>query len=365
MSSAPTSRTRRRTPIPSAPPLDGHRSRARSRTPQVHRRRSAAQMVPARRAHLPYALRRGLVDGHSVGRLSVGRPAEARRTDRRAPSTSRSRRCSTPSRCRAQRAVVLDWPYVEGLRLDEAMHPLAILAVGLYGKMLPNQNGAPLRLVVPWKYGFKGIKSIVKIRLTETAAADHLERLRPARVRLLRQRQSRGRSSALEPGDRAAHRRASAAARRCRSTATASRWRACTPAWTSAVFLSDGVRADERDVRRRRSRCRCEPAGAQHRSVVEARRSSSARWCRCWRWPCAACAATSAPIRSRKRSTSSACSRLIFLVAALACTPLKMVCGWTWPLRVRRMLGLLAFFYAALHVATYTGLDQDFDWTAI
>jgi sulfoxide reductase catalytic subunit YedY len=67
-----------------------------------------------------------------------------------------------------QRRNVLDWPYVEGLRLDEALHPLAILAVGLYGKVLPNQNGAPLRLVVPWKYGFKGIKSIVKIRLTDT-----------------------------------------------------------------------------------------------------------------------------------------------------------------------------------------------------
>jgi sulfoxide reductase catalytic subunit YedY len=66
-----------------------------------------------------------------------------------------------------QRSGILDWPYVEGLRLDEAMHPLAILAVGLYGKLLPNQNGAPLRLVVPWKYGFKGIKSIVRIRLTE------------------------------------------------------------------------------------------------------------------------------------------------------------------------------------------------------
>ena len=59
------------------------------------------------------------------------------------------------------------WPYVEGLRLDEAMHPLTILAVGLYGEVLPNQNGAPLRLVVPWKYGFKGIKSIVKIRFVE------------------------------------------------------------------------------------------------------------------------------------------------------------------------------------------------------
>jgi sulfoxide reductase catalytic subunit YedY len=66
-----------------------------------------------------------------------------------------------------QNSAVLDWPYVEGLRLDEAMNPLALMAVGLYGKTLPNQNGAPLRLVTPWKYGFKGIKSIVKIELTK------------------------------------------------------------------------------------------------------------------------------------------------------------------------------------------------------
>jgi sulfoxide reductase catalytic subunit YedY len=61
----------------------------------------------------------------------------------------------------------IDFPYVEGLRLDEALHPLTILATGLYGRLLPNQNGAPLRLVVPWKYGFKSIKSIVKINLTD------------------------------------------------------------------------------------------------------------------------------------------------------------------------------------------------------
>jgi len=67
-----------------------------------------------------------------------------------------------------QRSGVLKWPYVEGLRLDEAMHPLAILTVGLYGRVLPNQDGAPLRLVVPWKYGFKSIKSIVRIHLVET-----------------------------------------------------------------------------------------------------------------------------------------------------------------------------------------------------
>jgi sulfoxide reductase catalytic subunit YedY len=66
---------------------------------------------------------------------------------------------------------VLEWPYVEGLRIDEAMHPLTILAVGLYGEALPAQNGAPLRLVVPWKYGFKSIKSIVKLRFTEKQPA--------------------------------------------------------------------------------------------------------------------------------------------------------------------------------------------------
>ena len=74
-----------------------------------------------------------------------------------------------PSEMRGQRSIFsnIDWPYLEGLRLDEANHPLAIFAVGMYGKLLPNQNGAPIRLVVPWKYGFKSIKSIVEIRLTK------------------------------------------------------------------------------------------------------------------------------------------------------------------------------------------------------
>ncbi len=69
------------------------------------------------------------------------------------------------------RRPIIDWPYTEGLRIDEAMHPLTILSVGLYGQVLPNQNGAPIRLVVPWKYGFKSAKSIVTIRLTENEPA--------------------------------------------------------------------------------------------------------------------------------------------------------------------------------------------------
>ena len=72
-----------------------------------------------------------------------------------------------PKRMPGQRVSVLEWPYREGLRMDEAMHPLTLIAVGLYGQDLPNQNGAPLRLVVPWKYGFKGIKAIVRMRFTE------------------------------------------------------------------------------------------------------------------------------------------------------------------------------------------------------
>jgi methionine sulfoxide reductase catalytic subunit len=72
-----------------------------------------------------------------------------------------------PEQMPGQKRDVLPWPYVEGLRLDEAMHPLTLLVVGLYGRVLPNQNGAPIRLVVPWKYGFKGVKSIVRIEVTE------------------------------------------------------------------------------------------------------------------------------------------------------------------------------------------------------
>jgi sulfoxide reductase catalytic subunit YedY len=73
-----------------------------------------------------------------------------------------------PEEMRGQRFNILEWPYVEGLRLDEAMHPLTLMATGLYDKPMPKQNGAPLRLVVPWKYGFKSIKSIVRITLTDT-----------------------------------------------------------------------------------------------------------------------------------------------------------------------------------------------------
>ncbi|WP_028490483.1 protein-methionine-sulfoxide reductase catalytic subunit MsrP [Thiothrix lacustris] len=84
-----------------------------------------------------------------------------------------------PKQMPGQQRSVLDWPYAEGLRMDEAMHPLTFMATGLYGKNLPNQNGAPLRLVVPWKYGFKSIKSIVKISFLEQQPATSWGRSAP------------------------------------------------------------------------------------------------------------------------------------------------------------------------------------------
>jgi len=86
---------------------------------------------------------------------------------------------SDPKQMPGARVAVLDWPYVEGLRMDEALHPLTILVVGLYGEALPNQNGAPLRLAVPWKYGFKHAKSIVRIRFVEKQPLNTWQRQAP------------------------------------------------------------------------------------------------------------------------------------------------------------------------------------------
>ena len=85
-----------------------------------------------------------------------------------------------PEEMKGQRRATLDWPYREGLRIDEAMHPLTLLATGLYGKPLPNQNGAPIRLVVPWKYGFKSIKSIVRITLTDRQPVSTWQQMQPS-----------------------------------------------------------------------------------------------------------------------------------------------------------------------------------------
>ena len=112
-----------------------------------------------------------------------------------------------PSELPGQQRDVLNWPYKEGLRLDEAMNPLTLLTVGLYGETLPNQNGAPVRVVVPWKYGFKSAKSIVRITLTDKMPVTSWNEAVPERVRLLFERESAGGSPALEPGEGTPHRR--------------------------------------------------------------------------------------------------------------------------------------------------------------
>ena len=98
---------------------------------------------------------------------------------------------------------MLPWPYVEGLRMDEAMHPLTLLCFGMYGEVLPNQDGAPLRIVVPWKYGFKSAKAIVKIEFTENQPINTWNESAAERIRILLQCKPERGSSTLEPGQRA------------------------------------------------------------------------------------------------------------------------------------------------------------------
>ena len=100
----------------------------------------------------------------------------------------------------------INWPYSEGLRMDEAMHPLTLLTFGLYGDMLPNQNGAPIRIAVPWKYGFKSGKSIVAVRFLDKQPSTTWNDHRAERVRLLLQCEPHRRPSPLEPEDRTPHR---------------------------------------------------------------------------------------------------------------------------------------------------------------
>ena len=111
-------------------------------------------------------MRGGLVDGDSVDRLSAGGCHQATGAAAAAKFVV-FETLYDPRRMPGQRVPVIRYPYLEGLRMDEAMNPLAILAVGLYGETLPNQNGAPIRLIAPWKYGFKGIKSIVRMQFVE------------------------------------------------------------------------------------------------------------------------------------------------------------------------------------------------------
>ena len=247
-----------------------------------------------------------------------------------------------PARMPGQRSRVLDWPYVEGLRLDEAMHPLTILAVGLYGEVLPNQNGAPIRLVVPWKYGFKSIKSIVKMRFMEKQPVNTW------RADAAAASTASTRTSIRRSITRAGARRASAASatslpnrrRRC-STATPSRSPASTPGWTCARTIE----ADRRSSSRSSSPRRCLPAAA----LVYGFFTSNL---------------TANPGDYITDQTGT--WTLAFLVISLTITPLRRLTGWNAIIRLRRMLGLFSFFYAVAAPAHVGGASSTcFDVTAM
>ena len=249
--------------------------------------------------------------GFPLASLLKTRRADVHREVRRVHDAA-----ATRSRCPGSAATCCSWPYVEGLRLDEAMHPLTILAVGLYGEYLPNQNGAPIRLVVPWKYGFKGIKSIVRIRLTDRQPMNTLAAERAERVRVLREREPGGRSSALVAGERAAHRRVLQAA----------------DADVQRLRRSGGV-AVHRDWTSRRTTDRMTPdrwirLGAQARRVcgrARARRVPGvARRCNG--------KLGADPLKEITHETGDWTLR--FIVITLAITPLRRLTGWNWLIKI-------------------------------
>ena len=173
-----------------------------------------------------------LVDGDSVGRLSARRLHQAGAADVESEVRRVHDAGAIPIRCPGCASPSSAGRTSKGLRMDEAMHPLTILAVGLYGEVLPNQNGAPIRLVVPWKYGFKSAKSIVKIRFVEQQPVNSWQLEWPQAYGFYANVNPTVRAPALGSGEGNPAARAvpESHAPRC-STATAIRWQACTPAW--------------------------------------------------------------------------------------------------------------------------------------
>jgi DMSO/TMAO reductase YedYZ molybdopterin-dependent catalytic subunit len=159
----------------------------------------------AGRARLPPALRGRLVDGDSVDRLFV------LRTHQKVEPTGNAKyvefiTLADKKQMPGVGSRVLQWPYTEGLRIDEANHPLALLTLGMYGEVLPNQNGAPVRMVLPWKYGFKSAKSIVKIRFVKDQPRTSWNLSAPNEYGFYQRESGRG-PPALVAGVRAPHRR--------------------------------------------------------------------------------------------------------------------------------------------------------------
>src|SRR5581483_7241054 len=312
------------------PAVDGP-PRRRGRAARGRRRGRAPPPRPARGARLPHAVRRSVVDGDPVGRLSARRRAPSRRAHvarevRRVHGASRPGRDAGPAPRRAPVAVRRGAPDRRGHAPAHAPRRRALRE----GAAEPERRAAPARRAVEVR--LQGHQVDRPHLARRAGAADHVERRRPARVRLLREREPGRGPPAVEPGDRAADRRAAP------------------PADAAVQRLRRGGRVALR---------RHGPAAV----VLSPKRH------RPWPWlapgvfagalvPLAALLARAARGTLGADPIAEALNELgllalVFLVAALGCTPAKALLGWTWPLRLRRMLGLFAFFYASLHLLTY------------
>ncbi len=228
------------------------------------------------------------------------------------------------------------------------------MAVGLYGKTLPNQSGAPLRLVVPWKYGFKNIKAIVRIRFTEQqprnswqiAAASEYGFFANVNPAVDHPRWSQATERRIGSGLLAKR------AARCRSTATPTRWRLCTAAWTCGDTIEQHPAVPFHLQALVFAACAI-PAGLMVLGIMKLQGITEF-----------------APMDLGADPVSRlihACgiTALNLLLITLLVTPARQISGWNNLIRLRRMLGLFAFFYAVMHFTCYAWLDQGLDLAAI
>ena len=245
-----------------------------------------------------------------------------------------------PTRMPGQRVPILRWPYVEGLRMDEAMNPLTILAVGLYWSVLPNQDGAPIRLVVPLEVRLQEHQVDRAHPFPGSAAAQHVADRRAQRVRLLREREPDGRSSTLEPGHRASSRGIPSPpdphVQRVRRAGRVHVYR-----HGSAQGVLTPVALKRIDLLKR---------------VIFAAALGPAAWLAYGGYTGNLSANPIDYITDWTGWTA-----LAFLTISLTVTPLRRLTGRNEIIRLRRMLGLFAFFYACLHLLTWAVIDLFFD----
>ena len=251
-----------------------------------------------------------------------------------------------PEEMPGQSSPFIEWPYREGLRLDEAMHPLTILATGLYGDPMPKQNGAPIRLVVPWKYGFKSIKSIVRISLVAEMPPTTWNMLQPQEYGFYSNVKSRGRSPPLEPGLGTPHRQ--------RSFRRAAGYPDVQWLWRAGCIAlfgpgpREGLLMDRLNAFARRV-----PTW-----VVYMGGTLPFLWLA---WNTVQGNLGADPVKAVEHRLGEL--GLQFLLASLAITPLRRL-GLNL-IRFRRALGLLAFSYVSLHLVAWVWLDMGLRWAEV